>query len=438
VNAVLVTQALIAIATFAINVVVFRELGADGKGAYTLFVLVTTIGSGLTTLGVGLANLYFLGQGRYPLPALLAGAEFLVIIVALTGAVAALVLAVTGVAGGISSAAPVALYALTIPLVLQFAHLVPLLQARNQFRSLNAAFFSIPALTLGGIVALQAADALTVSRALGVWAGAYGVANLLAANAVGWQSFAEAFPFIPAFEVLRAQIRFGLQGELGNILQLVNYRFDQLVVAAYGGTADVGFYSIAVAVAESLWLISSAIVMVLTPRLTGATAADAAEFAAFVCRTVLWGNGMIALGLAAASPILIEAVFGDDGAGAVSATLWLLPGAVAMSGGLTLSSYVFSRGRPILNTVSTAATVVITLVADLALIPRFGIDGAAVASTIAYTVTFALFLFWYRRLSGVPARSAVILRPRDFPTYAMAGRAAAGRLRAALQRVPAP
>lgn len=431
-NSILATQGLIAVLTFAINVALFRELGAEGKGAYTLFVLVTMFASGTATLGVGLANLYFVGQGRYSLPQLVAGSELLV------GAAALLVVAVVAVmwiagAGDISGTPSLWLYALSVPLVLQFAYLMPLLQARHQFGVLGLATACIPAVTLGGIGLLQAFDSLTAGRAVAVWAASYGAANVIGATGIGWHVFVAAFPFWPS-NVLRAQLRFGLQGELGNVLQLVNYRFDQLVVAAYGGATDVGIYSVAIAVAESLWLISTAVVMVLTPRLTSATAADAADFAPFVCRTVLLGNGLLALAIAAASPFLLEAVFGSDAGSSVAPTLWLLPGVVAMSGGLTLSSYVFSRGRPILTTVSTAATVVVTLILDLVLIPRFGIQGAAAASSVAYIATFGLLLFWFRRLSGRPAWTAVLVRPADLPRYADAARGATARVRSAVAR----
>lgn len=434
VNFVLFMQVLTALLALGVNVVVFRELGADGKGHYSLFALATTIGSGASTLGVGLANIYFIGRGRYSLPALLAGSEFLVGAATLAGAAVIGALSLAGLAGDISRDPPLWLYALSVPLALQLAHLAPVLQARHQFGALNLAAAFIPGGTLAGVAVLQAFDDLTVGRALTLWVGSYGVANLIAMTAVGWRVFAQAFPFRPPADVLRAQIRFGLQGELGNLLQLMNYRFDLFVVAAYQNAAAAGFYSVAVAVAESLWLISGAMMVVLTPRLTSAGDDEAAEFAPFICRTVLLLNGVLALGVAAAAPVLIEAVFGGDAERSVAPALWLLPGVVAMSGGLMLSSYVFSRGRPILNTYSTAATVLVTLALDLVLIPPFGIEGAAVASSTAYTATFGLSLFWYRRLSGRSVWTALIVRPEDARTYVSVARAASSRVRHAMAR----
>ena len=434
VNFVFVTSVITAFLALLINVVLFRELGAAGKGHYTLFTLATTIGSGASTLGVGLANVYFIGRGRYPLRALIAGSEFLV--GAVTVGIAAIVaaLAVTDTARHVFGDLPAWLFALSVPMALQLAHLAPVLQARHRFAALNLAGGVIPGGTIAGVALLALFDGLTVERALLVWVASCALANIIAITGVGWGVFAEAFPFRPSFGVLRDQIRFGMQGELGNLLQLVNYRFDQFVVVTYLNAAAVGFYSVAVAVAESLWLVSGATLMVLTPRLTGADDEDAAEFAPFVCRTVLLVNILLAICLAAASRVLIETAFGSGAGRSVLPLMFLLPGVVAMSGGMTLSAYIFSRGRPILNTYTTAATVVITLALDLILIPIVGIRGAAIASSVAYTASFALALFWFRRLSGRSPWTAVAVRPSDFRVYAEVARRAGHRMRHAMAR----
>ena len=417
VNSVFLAHLVMVALLFIINVILFRQLGAEGKGAYTLFTLGATVVAGTSTLGVGLANIYALGRGMFSLRAVLAVSEFFVaaITIVLAGALAALALLGGGerLFGGVTPW----LFLLGVPVIVQMAYVSPILQARNQFQAYNIAAGAIPLVTLAGVAALVLLDGLTTERALALWVAGGVTGNVIGMTAIGWGEFARAFPFKPSFPVLRAQVRFGLQGELGNVLQLVNYRFDQFVVAGFKGAAAVGYYSIAVAVAESLWLVSRAVVVVLTPRLTGADDDDAADFAPFVCRSVLLVNGLLALLLAAVAPFLIELAFGSGARRALAPTLWLLPGIVAMSGMQVMTAYIFSRGRPILNTYATATTVVATVVLDIALIPPFGIEGAAMASSLAYTATFAFSLYWFRRLSGLPAWTAVGVRPSDFRTY---------------------
>jgi len=59
------------------------------------------------------------------------------------------------------------------------------------------------------------------------------------------------------------------------------------------------------------------------------------------------------------------------------------------------------------------AGLVVNLLANAALIPAFGINGAALASTISYTLSAALTLVLYRRLSGQGVRQTLIVRRSD-------------------------
>jgi peptidoglycan biosynthesis protein MviN/MurJ (putative lipid II flippase) len=71
----------------------------------------------------------------------------------------------------------------------------------------------------------------------------------------------------------------------------------------------------------------------------------------------------------------------------------------------------------------TLATVAATVLFDLALIPPFGVSGAAAASSIAYGLSLVFSLIVYSRMSGRSAWDAVLVRGSDFRMYAEAVRA---------------
>jgi len=56
---------------------------------------------------------------------------------------------------------------------------------------------------------------------------------------------------------------------------------------------------------------------------------------------------------------------------------------------------------------------VVTLVLDVALIPRYGFAGAAVASSVAYTVTLLVDLFWVVRHSSLTVAEFLLPRWSD-------------------------
>ena len=93
---------------------------------------------------------------------------------------------------------------------------------------------------------------------------------------------------------------------------LFNYRFDLFLVAAFVSTAGVGQYAVAVGLAESVWWISSAISMVLLPRLTAMDKEDADEVTPIISRNTLLISVLAAGGLIAVAPAAIQVLFGSD------------------------------------------------------------------------------------------------------------------------------
>ncbi|HEX2680299.1 MAG TPA: polysaccharide biosynthesis C-terminal domain-containing protein, partial [Candidatus Dormibacteraeota bacterium] len=84
-----------------------------------------------------------------------------------------------------------------------------------------------------------------------------------------------------------------------------------------------------------------------------------------------------------------------------------------------LSSYLLGRNRQVVDLVASIAGLAATVALDLTLIPRYGFAGAAVASSVAYTVTLAVNLTWVVRNSQltlaqllVPTRADVALLVR--------------------------
>jgi O-antigen/teichoic acid export membrane protein len=123
----------------------------------------------------------------------------------------------------------------------------------------------------------------------------------------------------------------------------------------------------------------------------------------------------------------LPAVFGDEFDDSVRPLWLLLPGTVALAGSKVLTSYIFSRGRPLVNTVITTLALVVTIAADVALIPAFGASGAAAASSMAYGAHLCAALVAYQRISGKRAIDALLPRPGDIDLYADALRSLRAR-----------
>lgn len=417
VNLVFLSQIAIYGLAFGLRIVLARALGDEGLGTYSLFFLAVLVAGSIVNLGVGLGNIYFLNKGTYSYRALLASTLF---VLAVTSALTWSLVAAFGLIAEpelFVSGRAFWLYGAALPAVVAYVLLTSFLHGSSRFPALTTVAVSqgISGLLMGG--ALYAADVLDVFSALAAWAGSFLLADLLALAFVGVRNVDLRRVLRPQWRVLRDQVRYGAQGQIANLAQLFNYRLDQFLVAAFVSRAAVGHYTVAVGLGESVWWVSSAVAMVLLPRLTQMDRERAQEMTPLVCRnTVLVSVGAAAV-LMAASPVLIRILFGGEFTPATAPLILLMPGVIAASATRVLGSYLFSQGRVIYNTYATFIALGVTLALDLALIPALEVPGAAIASSIAYVASLAATLYWYRRVSGGSMWEALIFRPSDRRFY---------------------
>jgi Na+-driven multidrug efflux pump len=90
-----------------------------------------------------------------------------------------------------------------------------------------------------------------------------------------------------------------------------------------------------------------------------------------------------------------------------------LPGIVFNGAAKLLSQLVVQGGGQRFNLFGSAIAAVATIGLDLLLIPRFGIAGAAIASTVAYLLVLLIILITIRYRLGIPVHDLFLLLPKD-------------------------
>ncbi|HLB19873.1 MAG TPA: polysaccharide biosynthesis C-terminal domain-containing protein, partial [Gaiellaceae bacterium] len=108
----------------------------------------------------------------------------------------------------------------------------------------------------------------------------------------------------------------------------------------------------------------------------------------------------IAVVVGAAAPFLIPALLGHSFSGAARPLAFLLPGIVVYAPVTILVVYLsVRRGQPRLSLAVSIVGMIVTLAAALALIPRHGATGAAIASSLGYLAGAALAWTFLARLA---------------------------------------
>lgn len=109
---------------------------------------------------------------------------------------------------------------------------------------------------------------------------------------------------------------------------------------------------------------------------------------------------------AAVAPFAIPWIFGKAYAGAVLPFAILLPGVVAWSYMSVLSNSLAGMGCQRINIQSALLCLAVNVAGDVLAIPRWGVNGAAFASTLAFSVTTLYTLVMYRSIMAARVNNA--------------------------------
>lgn len=407
VNLVFLAHVANAALVFGVTVIVARELGPEKRGVYGLFLLSASMTQLVLSLGMNVASVYEIGKRLSSLSRIVANTQHVVI--GATVVSSALVLLAWPVLGDTfrEHDTPYWAFAFVVPLFVNYNVLATVLQGASRFQAMNIVILAQPLVMLLVVAPLAAATDMGTTGALVAWSIGSAAAILTALWFLRSDLHLEDFVRFDRTSFWRQSV-FGIKGQVGNLIQLLNYRLDQYIVLIFVDTAGVGIYGVAVAISQSVWFGANAISAVLLPRLTAAEESEAAQTTSIICRMTLLLSALAAAALAAVAPWLVSVLFGKDYQDSLIPLLWLLPGTVALAGSKILASYILSQGRPTVNSAITIATLAVTLVGDFALIPVLDVTGAAIASSLAYVTHCVLSLIAYQRISNTSALDALV------------------------------
>ncbi|HMN04328.1 MAG TPA: oligosaccharide flippase family protein [Flavobacteriales bacterium] len=239
-----------------------------------------------------------------------------------------------------------------------------------------------------------------------------------ALTAITWATiYARVVGIMPkptwSWAVLRPVLAFVLIGYTGNLINLINYRFDVWVVGSYAGTAQLGLYAVAVGIGQLFLYIPEPFANVIQPYLYGEMSSQLLSKFKFIMRLNFTTVMLLALMAGLFAPWFMPMLFGEVFQGSVTALWWLLPGIALVACSKLLGPLIVQGGYIRFNLYAVAASAVVTVVLDFILVPSFGIQGAALASSLAYLTNVTIQCLVVRFKLGIPIWDMFLLRPSD-------------------------
>jgi O-antigen/teichoic acid export membrane protein len=421
-----ISQIAVMVLSIATSVAQARLLGADGRGDLARFVNAAALTVLFLGLGINSAITYFVASGSAQPGPLLRSLRrtFACSVVAVLSCL--VVAAATPLQRFLPQGLPIAWAILLLTLFFALSQagswLSAVLAARGNFAPINTSAVVVSGLAAAGSVALLwvsppwvgAWTFIAIVVALEGFRSAMLAVSLSRAGRPASRVDAAAVATLTASKVsFAALLRYSALTWLGDAMQFLTYRFDQWVVDAYLGGAELGRYALAVSLAQMVWIVPTATGRVLFPYAAMMERSDAAWLAWRAARIALLVSGLLAVVGWLGAQKYLAAVFGADFAEVPSLLGILLLGVVPYSVAKVLGNYLAGTNALGIVVGANGAVLVITIVLDLVLIPSIGTAGAAWATAVSYTLYTLLIFALFLRRSPLSLRTALSWRPPD-------------------------
>lgn len=419
------TRGLLALVGLAAGAIVARALGPALQGGYSLAVLCVLVASMLFNIGLGPANVYFGARQPEHLPRLAGNA---LVSGLLLGGLAALVLLLLTMLPAFCAYLDAAgipphwlrWMALVLPLSIVGFQFRDLVRGSGDIVRYNLLMLLPACLVLCGVLVLVLGAGWRLGGVLVAWCFAECFSAVVAVRLGVWGCRGRLATDARLF---RETLRYGLRLHPGTVAQFLNYRLDVFLVAYFRSPAEVGLYVVATGLAEKLYELPVSLWTVLLYRNARHETDTAAQVSAAVFRLMLVILAVLCGVFAALAYPVIRFLYGSSFLGAVAVAWVLLPGIWLYGAGKILGVHLMATGRPGRDAAAAGFSLAITVLLDLLLIPRYGIMGAALASSIAYGAAAVFLLGMFLRTTGMTPREVLLVRRSDWKALATAVRA---------------
>ncbi len=416
ISTVFFSNILIAALGIPTSIIVARALGPHDKGVYALVLLVPGLLFQLGNLGLAGANTYFIGGKRFSLTDIASNSLAF-------GFTAGASLAILFLLAYKSFLAPVFqdvdpslihLVLLAIPFSITPVYFRHILLVKFKVKQFNFLNILQPALLLGG----SALVLLILNKGLS--------SLILVSIFISIAMFASSFCLVNRLTevrfrlkrgLLKESLHYGIKIHMANIFTFLHYRSDMFLVNYFMGATQVGFYSIAVGIAEMVWMLSGPVKTILFPAVASSDPDESREMTGTLLRHTLLVTLLACLGLAVIGRWAIGILYGPAFLPSFTPLLILLPGVIAVSLTSVSAAYLAGIGKPAFAMYASLASLGVNIGLNLILIPKWGTAGAALATTISYSLSFFIVFFFFSRLSGLKPKDVLLVKPEDIRFY---------------------
>lgn len=378
------------------GIVIARELGADGKGAFSY---ATTV--------LGTILIFFAGQSsaiawQYGKRNVAARPVFLTAMKIFAAVALPLTLLLAAVGFFVAKQHLLYAVAAAVPFGMFMQIAAGFYLADSDVRSLNLQQVFPTALSAVIFIPLLIFAHAGLWVLLAVWSVMYACAAVYSAYRI-WPLIRGRDRPARNSGLMREQLVYGLQVSLNSVVAYLNFRIDVFLVLFFLGQAQLGIYSIGIAIGELMFQLTRPINTSAFGRIARSGEAEAAELTAKCMRHSLALVLVFAVAVFFAAPRLVTLVYGAQFAAAGPVLRILLPGVIAYSMMPVLATFFSQQlGSPRIPLLFSGISTIICAGITIAAIPHLGIIGGAVATSTSYFISFVFATRYFSKRANIP------------------------------------
>lgn len=213
---------------------------------------------------------------------------------------------------------------------------------------------------------------------------------------------------------LRLLLRYCALAFIANIIYFLLYRIDYWFVAKYCTPDQLGNYIQVSKLGHLFFILPTILASAVFPITAGGEKENISQLLTLLSRSIFFIYLLACIFLIVTGQWLFPFVFGDSFSQMYQPFLFLVPGILSLSGLFILTAYFAGKDKQQTNITGSVYALGVILAGDIIFIPVFGINAAALVSSIGYMVYMGYIIIMFRKEYKIPMGRFFIMKSSDF------------------------
>jgi len=216
------------------------------------------------------------------------------------------------------------------------------------------------------------------------------------------------------WNIIKPMLSLGITYAFSLFIINLNYKTNLILLDKLSNPYELGIYSKGASITEYLWQIPMLFSTIVFAR--SATSKNDYQFSlkvAHLLRISLLAIGFLSILLLLLSERIILLMYGIKFKDSITVLNYLLPGVLILTFYKVMNMDLAGKGKPWVAMWAMIPSLVINIIMNLLLIPCMGANGAAISSTISYSIAGLLFLFLYSKTVNISVLEILAYKKSD-------------------------